>query len=186
MNAKSASLVACALLSACTRAPSDRGAPNKVSSAGAAATSVIVPARNGVTLCTVRGHRVVQIAASVDAATGDTLIDGRPIPEVISATQPPYIAQAEWYRKGEPVLFRGREWITDGYPAIRLQASDAEYIGEYRGAPIFQEVEQHRTGKIYLLLSPACLFQPFDSHDGERPTRGLRGSLRLRSLASFA
>ncbi len=169
---RSAYLTLLVLVAGCLHPTPAGGASRTMSLANTTAASASVRSTKVVSLCTVRKRRVVEVDAEVDSATGDTTIGGRPIAEALPASQPPYIAQTVWYRSGEPVEFRKRRWFTEGYPAIRFQPSDAEYIGEFRGAPIFRETEQFRTGKIYLLLSPSCMFQPFDSHAGSAPVRG--------------
>lgn len=169
---RSACLILLVLLAGCSRPTPEGGASQTMSASNTAAASTSVRSTKVVRLCTVRNRRVVEVDAEVDSATGDTTIAGRPVAEALPATQPPYIGQTEWYRSGEPVEFQKRQWITEGYPAIRFQPTEAEYIGEYRGAPIFQEIKQFRSGKIYLLLSPSCMFQPFDSHGAREPVRG--------------
>jgi hypothetical protein len=116
-----------------------------------------------ISLCAVRDGRLLAVPGVVDGASGDTLVEGRPVAEVLPADQPPYAGKTTWYAKYEPVIYDGRRFLTEGYQPRRLASGEIEPVGEWRGVPLFAEAGAGRKGisVLYILLSPDCMFQPY-------------------------
>jgi hypothetical protein len=127
----------------------------------------------GVRVCTFRNGRLTEIEARIDSATGDTLVAGQPLASALPSAAPPFVGQTDWYRHFEPIIVDGRRYLTEGWPARRLRATELQYLSKYRGVPVFTEAgAAGRPEVVYLLVSPQCVFQPYPYMNNTGPVRG--------------
>jgi hypothetical protein len=137
-----------------------------------------VPADTGETIsvCVLDHGEIREISATVDPATGDTLVGGRPFVEAHPATSPPYAAGADWFVRMEPVsVGEGPYRMKTRYGLARIFApGDLRRVGEHRGFPMFAEPMASRLSPevVYFFVRPGCLFQPYQAAYGVEGVRG--------------
>lgn len=114
-------------------------------------------------LCVVEDHRLRDIDAAVDPATGDTLVHGRRFSEVYPSTAPPYAMHMSWYQNhdGDFIQLGSDYFIRYGRPRS-ISAAALARVGSLQGVPIFAErAALPRIDMIYLPVRPGCTFQPY-------------------------
>jgi hypothetical protein len=146
-------------------------------SSGRAAAGASVPAAaDTITVCVLEQGEIKEITATVDSATGDTLVGGRRFAEVHPATSPPYAAGAEWFVRMEPVrVGEGPYSMKVRYGLERImEPGDLRRVGEHRGIPMFAEPAASRTSPevVYFFVRPGCVFQTYQA---EYVVGGVRG-----------
>jgi hypothetical protein len=113
--------------------------------------------------CVIRAGELIEVAAEVDSATGDTLVGGQPISEVFPLTSPPYLSGADWYTRFEPIRYHGRRYHQYGLPR-QISVAELQKVGEYRGVVLFTELGARRDPEVYYaLLRPGCWFQVYQN-----------------------
>lgn len=122
-------------------------------------------------------RELAEVTAQIDPQTGDTLVDGRTLAQVLEDTPSPYLATAEWSVDGT-VVFNGHRLVRYGVPRVR-SAAELVRVGEFQGVPLFAERddEPDEYGRIitfYLPIRPGCEFQIFMDETDVGPVRGRR------------
>lgn len=121
-----------------------------------------------ITVCVLRDGEIVDVAASLDAASGDTVVDGRPFGEVHAAGSPRYAAGSEWYINHEMLPFHGRRLAKYGL-VFTIPRDLLRRVGEFRGMPLFAEAGTSGVPDVvYVFVRPGCVFQSYqvDYHVG--------------------
>ncbi|HVG43820.1 MAG TPA: hypothetical protein VM890_03790 [Longimicrobium sp.] len=144
-------------------------APASASAQAAPSAPVPPPAAAGtgkaISVCVLDHGEIREISATVDPATGDTLVGGRPFAQVHPASSPPYAEGADWFIRGEMVpVGQGSYRMKERYGLARVVGpGDLRHIGEYRGIPMFAEPSASRENPevVYFMVRPGCLFQPY-------------------------
>ncbi|HEV3052558.1 MAG TPA: hypothetical protein VGX50_19760, partial [Longimicrobium sp.] len=111
-------------------------------------------------VCAFFDGQLREIAAEVDPATGDTMVNGHPLGDIHPPSTAPYLAREEWYRTDGMVVFQDRRYVRYGIPRV-IRAHALTRVGEFRGIPLFAENRRAAAGFVYALVSPACDFQPY-------------------------
>jgi hypothetical protein len=167
-------LLALAALWCCAPAAPPPAAPEPVP----APPPPAVPADTGeaISVCVLDQGEIREISATVDPATGDTLVGGRPFAEVHPATSPPYAASADWFVRMEPVsVGEGPYRMKTRYGLERILApGDLRRVGEWRGIPMFTEPIASRSSPevVYFFVRPGCVFQTYQAAYGVGGVRG--------------
>jgi hypothetical protein len=115
------------------------------------------------TLCVVMNGELVELPMEVDAQTGDTLIGGRTLDEVMLTAPSPYFNMAAWRFEEPMVTIDGRRYVSYGLPRV-MPASEMVRVGEYRGLPLFasRRMEDDEDDAVrFLATRPGCEFQLF-------------------------
>jgi hypothetical protein len=120
-----------------------------------------------ITVCVLEQGEIREISATVDSATRDTLVGGRPFAEVHPATSPPYAEGADWFVRMEPVsVGKGPYRMKTRYGLERiLGPGDLRRVGEHRGIPMFAERQDSPASPaiVYFMVRPGCVFQPYQA-----------------------
>jgi hypothetical protein len=154
------SAVGCATVESGRASPTDRGEPMS-------SQTTLTSASDSVLLCAVRDGVLVGVQAEVNSLTGDTLIEGRPVAEVMDPEQPPYAGTTAWHRGFEPIIVRGYQYPTEGSLPRHILPYElrSDPIDYFKGIPVFVEAGvdhiEEDGGVYYVLVSPDCRFQPY-------------------------
>jgi hypothetical protein len=115
----------------------------------------------------------------IDPRTGDTLVAGRPLRQVLPDTR--YAQGQPWFERRE-VIIVPRPYVQQAYQhglprslsPDDLRDPGLRKVGTFRGVDIFETKDQDERDKVppqaetygvsrvyYVLVSPACMFQPY-------------------------
>jgi hypothetical protein len=114
-----------------------------------------------------RGIRVLE--AQVDAATGDTLVQGRNYTDLYENGSPPYTEHGETFRVGRTVVLGGHRYAASQPEQSLLPAQTGvlEWYMELDGVPVFTERGAGPSpAVIYVPVRPGCVFQSFQRAQG--------------------
>lgn len=122
-------------------------------------------------LCVIEHGELKTVMATVNAATGDTLVRERPLREVHPATLPPYARDAPWLAR-EIMVLDGRYYAAHGPPQV-IEPELLTRVGEFRGVPVFGEagLAERGEGGIFVPIRPGCEFQPYVANVDVMPVR---------------
>ena len=113
--------------------------------------------------CLIVDGELADLPVEVDPRTGDTLVAGRRLDEVMRAAPSPYFNLAEWRFEEPMVTVGGRRYVSYGVPRV-MPASEMVRVGEYRGLPLFasRRMEDDEDDAVrFLATRPGCEFQLF-------------------------
>lgn len=134
----------------------------------AAAAPISIP------LCVVDDDALRKVEGAVDAATGDTLVNGRPFSEAYPLSSPPYAGEMPWYHDntGDFIDLGGTIYVRYGIPRddeqIRADPSLFVRVGDLQGVPIFAvRGESPPYHDIFLPVRPGCALQPYQRQPGD-------------------
>ncbi|HEX8697072.1 MAG TPA: hypothetical protein VF746_31930 [Longimicrobium sp.] len=147
-----------------------------------------------VRVCATVGDELRELPASIDPATGDTLVSGKPLREVVPEAR--YAQGQPWFERREavPVPVSGasytRRAVQWGLPRS-LSPSDLREpgfrrVGTFQGVDIFEPKDQESrirnepqpaelhgiTRSYYVPVSAGCLFQQYYNEVDVGPVRG--------------
>lgn len=137
------------------------------------------PARaQEVRVCAAVGDELRDFIGWIDPHTGDTLVAGRPLRDVIPATE--YAEDQRWFEEHEVVRVAPHPYRYMKYGLPRsLSPSDLRepglrWVGKVRGVDVFVERDQKemRNAVIYVAFSAGCIFQPYEDTALYGPVRG--------------
>lgn len=125
-----------------------------------------------ITVCLVEGGALREVPMTYNAATGDTLRDGRPLHEN-EPTSTSYAAGAPWYIENALITLGEHRYLKYASPRV-VASRELDKVGEYQGVPLFaQTAETARPPEILMVpVRPGCEFQPYAL---ELRLRGVRG-----------
>lgn len=137
-----------------------------------------------VRICAAVGDELRELPASIDAATGDTLVAGKPLREALPEAR--YASGEPWFERREalPVPVPGashtRRALLWGLPRSLspddLRDPGFRRVGTFRGVDVFEPKDQESrvrneppsnelhgiTRTYYVPVSAACLFQQYN------------------------
>jgi hypothetical protein len=150
-----------AVVAGCGRPSREAPQPAPAASPAPVRQEMTVNHAHSIPVCVVRNGELTQVAMRIDSATGDTTtLDGQPF--TLGTTTAEYAGDTEWYRRNEPILFRGIRHIKYGLP-LPLSAAELVGVGEYRGVPLFAAAEDPSIRSfIYIPERPGCIFQRYE------------------------
>lgn len=128
---------------------------------------------DSVRTCAVKGGELVEVAAVINWATTDTLVDGKPFSNVHPLTAE-YAGVAEWFVNNEPFDYRDEICLLKyGLPRT-LRPAEVKRASAHRGVPMFIEADDdvRRPDVVYLPVTPGCWFQAYQWELVIRPCRG--------------
>lgn len=114
-------------------------------------------------ICIVRQGRLLEVPATYNPATGDTLTeDGLPFSSVAPLTGE-YASVAGWFVNREPIRFRGGRYGRSGRARV-LGMDEVFKVGEYQRVGVYAETGDTAAVPRYLYLPtrPGCEFQPYE------------------------
>ncbi|HEX6371930.1 MAG TPA: hypothetical protein VF006_23605 [Longimicrobium sp.] len=118
-------------------------------------------------VCVVENGMLREAMAMYDTRTGDTTVNGQPIPATTG-----YAAGATWYIGNEPITVMGRRYVRYGLPRV-LGVNEVTRAGEFGGVSVFAEAgAQGAPEVLYVPVRPGCEFQPYQL---EVKAGGVRG-----------
>ena len=121
------------------------------------------PAGERAEVCVIVDGRLTSVPAVVDAATGDTLYQGRRFREAFQDTLP-YAARQPWYVNSDVLTTDGLRWHKFGLSRL-IGAHELSLVGEYEGVPIFAERGSSGNREIvYMPARPGCDFHPYQTY----------------------
>lgn len=132
-----------------------------VAALASACTRPLAPADAPVRVCIVRDGELKEAAGSYDAATGDTLADGR---RVSGADARPYAAGLPWFESNEPLAASSprASYVKYGTPRT-IAPGQLRRAGERHGVPVFAEAASRAVppSVLYVPVRPGCWFHPY-------------------------
>ena len=102
-------------------------------------------------------------------ATGDTLVDERPVHETYPLTAA-YASKTDWYAQDNWIIYQGLHYKY-GLPRT-LNPGDVVPVGVFRGVTVFAEPADREGIVFYIPLDPFCLFQPYELEQHAGAVRG--------------
>ncbi len=120
---------------------------------------VAPPGDRTVRVCLLRNGELTRVEARVDAATGDTTVDGRPFADA-AQTGGGYAAGEPWFVRDEPVTVGGRRYLRFGLPRI-VEPEGLRAVGTFRRVPVLVSAEDAAAEVVYLPLRGGCVVQPY-------------------------
>ncbi|HEX6371924.1 MAG TPA: hypothetical protein VF006_23575 [Longimicrobium sp.] len=118
-------------------------------------------------VCVVENGMLREAMAMYDTRTGDTTVNGQPIPATTG-----YAAGATWYIGNEPITVMGRRYVRYGLPRV-LGVNEVTRAAEFGGVSVFAEAgAQGAPEVLYVPVRPGCEFQPYQL---EVKAGGVRG-----------
>jgi Outer membrane protein beta-barrel domain len=124
-----------------------------------------------INVCVVENGMLRNVPAQYTAATGDTMVAGRPFAQAYPAAAPSYAGGAGWYIQGGPISLDGRRFVKFGLPRV-LGVNEVARTGEYQGVPVFAEPGMARPDVVYVAIRPGCEFQPYQTEVKSGAVRG--------------
>ncbi|HEX8697071.1 MAG TPA: hypothetical protein VF746_31925 [Longimicrobium sp.] len=122
------------------------------------------PARaREVRVCAAVDGELREFSGWIEPGTGDTLVAGRPLREVIPNYV--YAAGQRWFERDEPITVGNRR-VTK-YGMLRsLSSADLRDPGlrlsvTYQGVDVFEFRDRVPGDVYYVPVSPGCIFQPY-------------------------
>jgi hypothetical protein len=118
-------------------------------------------------VCVVENGTLREITAVYNTQTGDTTVNGQPIPATVG-----YAAGATWYINNEPITVNERRYVRYGLPRV-LGVNEVTRTADYQGVSVFAEAGAQGTPEVlYIPVRPGCEFQPYQL---EVKAGGVRG-----------
>ncbi|HEX2203919.1 MAG TPA: hypothetical protein VHG91_11500, partial [Longimicrobium sp.] len=108
-----------------------------------------------------KNGELVEVRATFDRFSGDTIVDGRPFSNVFPLTGE-YASVHPWVY-GEPIDHRGEVCYNRyGIPRV-LEARQFRRIYAWRGVPVFIEAgdDERRPDSLWVPYEPGCTFLPY-------------------------
>jgi hypothetical protein len=129
-------------------------------------TSVIIdPLR----ICVVKDGRMEYVFGQYVPATGDTLVDGRPVHEAYPLTAA-YASKTDWFARDNWIVYQGLHYKY-GLPRT-LNAGDVVPVGVFRGVTVFADPADKERIVFYIPVDPFCMFQPYELEQYGGAVRG--------------
>lgn len=120
------------------------------------------PAMRDVRVCVVQGGQLTEVAAVVNPASGDTVVNNRRFSDIYPATAPSYASGAPWYITNDSITIAGYEYVRFGVTRVITPPSQLMRVGEFDGTPVFGQTDEEAPHPVvYVPLRPGCEFQPY-------------------------
>lgn len=120
------------------------------------------PAMRDVRVCVVQRGELTEVAAVVNPATGDTMVNNRRFSEIYPAAAPVYASSAPWYIGNDSITVAGEEYVRFGVARVITPPSQLMRAGEFQGTPVFGQAGEEAPQRVlYVPLRPGCEFQPY-------------------------
>ncbi|HEV2733636.1 MAG TPA: hypothetical protein VGV85_02320 [Longimicrobiaceae bacterium] len=138
------------------------GAALLASPSPAAAQGAATAGSDSLRVCVLVGDSLREVAATADAATGDTLVAGG---QRLLEAYPPdrgYAEGATWYIANAPLVAGGRRHEKIGMPRV-IAPGLLVPGGRHEGVPLFTDARAAGTVPevYYVPVRRGCLFQPY-------------------------